>query len=106
MIARAWTGRTRVEDAETYAAYLERTGVRELAGTEGNLGVFMLRRAERREAEFTILSLWRSLEDVRRFAGPSPERARYFPEDHRFLLEMPERVIHYDVLLHAEARQS
>ena len=38
------------------------------------------------------------MEAVRAFAGPEPERARYYPEDDAFLLDKPEFVQHYEVV--------
>jgi hypothetical protein len=35
------------------------------------------------------------------FAGADPTRARYFPEDERYLLEITPDVIHYEVAVDA-----
>ena len=48
-------------------------------------------------AEFSLLTLWDSMDAIRRFAGDEPERAKYYPEDPSFLLEMPPYVDHYEV---------
>ena len=48
--------------------------------------------------EITTLSWWRSMDAVRAFAGRDPERARYYPEDDRFLLEKPDHVEHHSVI--------
>lgn len=99
MIARSWTGRTRAHDADAYARYLDETGVPELAQTKGNRGVIVLRRMEGgAEAEFTVISLWESMVDVRRFTGPNESRARYYPEDGCFLLDMPPTLPHHEVV--------
>ena len=45
-----------------------------------------------------IVSLWDSMDAVRRFAGESPERAVFYPEDERFLVARDEQVTHYEVL--------
>jgi len=31
--------------------------------------------------EYVLVTLWDSMDAVRRFAGPEPERAVYYPED-------------------------
>jgi heme-degrading monooxygenase HmoA len=100
-IARTWRGRTRAEDADAYAAYLEETGVRALRATPGNERVLILRRTDRNEAEFWVISLWRDMDSISAFAGEDPNRARYFPEDERYLLEMTPDVIHYEVTVDA-----
>ena len=97
MIARVWFGRARAEDYDEYLAYLEESGVAELRRTKGNRGVMVLRRIEGDEAEFGVVSLWNSLEDVKAFAGEEVDVARYFPEDERYLLEETPRLKHYEV---------
>jgi uncharacterized damage-inducible protein DinB len=38
------------------------------------------------------------MEGIRRFAGDEPERARYYPEDERFLKALDPHVAHFDVV--------
>ena len=97
MIARLWWGRTKTEDYDAYLAYLEESGVAELHETPGNRGVMVLRRIEGEEAEFGVITLWDSLDDVKAFAGEGVEVAHYYPEDERFLLELEPRVKHFEV---------
>ncbi len=98
MIARSWDGLTPAAKADEYADYVRRTGVTELAATDGNLGVYVLRRKEGDQARFRVLSLWDSMEGIRRFAGDDAEKARYFPEDARFLLGLARNVEHFEVV--------
>lgn len=100
MIARIWRGRTHAAKSDEYLSILERTGLKEYAETEGNRGVLLLRRVSDGVAEFTALTLWDSMEAVRRFAGDDPERAHYYPEDAGYLLEMTPTVEHYEVAWH------
>jgi heme-degrading monooxygenase HmoA len=95
---RTWKGRTRAEDADAYTAYIDETGVKELAATPGNLGVQMWLRLEGDEAEFVVASLWESREAIVAFAGEDIEVAHYYPEDDRYLLAKDPRVLHYDVV--------
>lgn len=99
MIARIWTGRTLASQADEYMSYMQTTGVRELRATEGNCGVYVLRRIDGDEAEFTFISLWASLEAIRRFAGEEIDRAVYYPEDRRYLLRLDPNVAHHEVLV-------
>lgn len=98
LIARVWHGVTEAARAEEYAEYLERTGARECRATPGNVGVYVLRRVQQDRAEFTFISLWESVDAIRRFAGDDFEKAHYYPEDRDFLLELEPFVDHYDVL--------
>ena len=97
MIARLWTGRTKAEDYDTYLAYLEESGVAALHATPGNRGVMVLRRLEGDEAEFSVMSFWDSIDDVKAFAGEDVDAARYFPDDERFLLDFAPRLKHFEV---------
>ena len=98
MIARTWRGATRVEDADAYVEYLEKTGFPEYRATPGNRGVLALRSVDGGKADFLLLTLWESEEAIRRFAGDDIARAVFYPEDDRFLVERGERVEHFDVV--------
>ena len=98
MIARIWRGVTREADKDTYFEYLQKTGLKEYASIPGNQGVWVLRRVDDGKSEFTLISLWDSWEAIKAFAGPDPEKAVFYPEDDKFLLERGLRVTHYEVL--------
>lgn len=104
MIARTWHGVVPAARGDEYAGYLSRTGVPDLEATPGNRGVYVLRRLDGGNVHFLLISLWDSLESIRAFAGDDIERARYYPEDHDFLLELEPRVTHYEVISAPEAR--
>jgi heme-degrading monooxygenase HmoA len=97
MIARVWYGATSAERADEYVDYLRETGLKDFRATEGNRGAFVLRRMVGDRAEFVVLSLWETMDDVRRFAGSDPDRAVYYPEDEAFLEELTPTLDHYDV---------
>jgi heme-degrading monooxygenase HmoA len=86
---------------KAYYEYLEQTGLKEYRGTEGFRSALVMRREIGDETEYVLVSLWDSLESVRRFAGSEPERAVYYPEDDRYFPEQQRQtyVRHYDVLL-------
>jgi heme-degrading monooxygenase HmoA len=98
MIARIWRGATRADDADAYVEYLNETGVKEYAATHGNRGVHMLRRLEGDRCEFLMLTFWDSMEAVKRFAGDEPERAVFYPEDDRFLIERDLTSSHWELV--------
>ncbi len=99
MIARIWRGRVRSGLLEEYRDYIARTGLREYAETEGNRGAYMLTQEHETHGEVVTVSFWDSYAAIARFAGEPYDRARYYPDDRRFLLEFPELVEHYDVTL-------
>ena len=98
MIARTWRGLTRAADKDTYYEYLRKTGLPGYRATKGNQGVWVLRRVADGKAEFLLISLWESWDAIKAFAGPDFERAVYYPEDRKFLLELEPHVRHYEVL--------
>lgn len=99
MILRRWRGVIRTADRDAYRDYIARTGGTDYSSTPGNLGFQMLfRDLGDGTSEVTTLSWWRSLDDIRGFAGEDIEVARYYPEDDRFLLERPQGVEHHEVV--------
>lgn len=98
MIARIWRGVVAATDADAYADYMLGTGVSGYTSTPGNRGVYMLRRITDAGCEFLMVSLWRSMDDVRVFAGDDVEQAVFYPEDDRFLVDRDRRVRHYEVV--------
>ena len=101
MIARIWRGRTKAEHTDEYLETLRITGVADYAGTPGNRGVWVLTRGVGDTTEYTVLTLWASREAIAAFAGDDISRARYYPEDDRYLLEFAEAVEHYDAVIAA-----
>lgn len=104
MIARTWHGRTNAEKADEYLEYLEKTGVPGYKATPGNRGAYVLRRIEGETAHFFLISLWDSIESIKRFAGEEYEKAHYYPDDGRWLLEFEPNVTHYEVLVAPEEK--
>ena len=99
MIARVWHGVTAASESDEYLDYLNKTGVPDYRETEGNRGVCVLCRIEGDQAHFLLISLWESSDAIRKFAGPDLEKARYYPEDEKFLIELEPQVRHYEVLV-------
>jgi heme-degrading monooxygenase HmoA len=58
----------------------------------------MLRRDVDDGTEFVMFTLWESLDAVKAFAGDDYERAVYYPEDDRYLIERDLTTSHYDVI--------
>jgi heme-degrading monooxygenase HmoA len=99
MIVRIWQSRTRPGMGKAYYAYLEQTGLKEYRETEGFQNVLVLTREIGDETEYVLVTRWNDTEAVKRFAGPEPERAVYYPEDDRYFppSERPTQVRHYEV---------
>ena len=87
MIARTWRGAVRAADAEAYADYIRRTGLAAYAATPGNLGAWLMYRIEGDRAEVETISLWESMDAIHGFAGEDVDRAVFYPEDDRYLVD-------------------
>ncbi len=98
MIARIWHGTTPASKADAYNKIVERTGIDALRKTEGNRGAWTFRRIEGDVAHFIVLSMWDGLESIKRFAGPEPQIAFYYPEDDDYLIDRTKNVEHYEVV--------
>jgi heme-degrading monooxygenase HmoA len=99
IILRRWSSRIRTADEDAYVRYIEATGLAGYRATPGNLGCQMtLRALPDGSTEVATLSWWASLAAIQAFAGADIDRARYYPEDDRFLLEKPELVEHHRVV--------
>jgi heme-degrading monooxygenase HmoA len=98
MIARTWRGWTRAEDADAYVDYLFETGIKEYRMTPGNRAAYILRRNVGDRTEFVTLTFWDSLEAVRAFAGDDIEKAVFYPDDDRVLVDRENTTAHFEVI--------
>jgi heme-degrading monooxygenase HmoA len=103
VIARVWHGRIRAKDAAQYVRYIEGTGIRDYRSCRGNRGALMFVRPNGDEAEVFTISLWDSYDDIKAFAGADISKARYYPKDEQYLLELEETVQHFDAVGDVEA---
>ncbi|OGU49609.1 MAG: antibiotic biosynthesis monooxygenase [Ignavibacteria bacterium GWC2_35_8] len=94
VITRIWHGKTRIEHADEYLEYLKISGIKDYKSIPGNLSVEILRRKEKDVCHFWAISKWVSVESIKLFTGEEYEKARYYPEDEKYLLEFEEDVIH------------
>lgn len=96
-VMRVWGGSTAAADADEYTRYLLQTGLPGYRRVPGNLGAKFGRRDIGELTEFRLISFWESMDAVRAFAGDDPERAVFYPDDERFLVDRDLVVAHYEV---------
>ncbi|HEX8145915.1 MAG TPA: antibiotic biosynthesis monooxygenase family protein [Pyrinomonadaceae bacterium] len=96
VVARQWKGRVAPARAEEYYRYLFE-GVKKIRSVPGSLGVEIMRRDEEGAVEYVVISYWESRKAIEAYAGQDIEKPRHLPRDREFLLELPTRVLHYDV---------
>jgi heme-degrading monooxygenase HmoA len=96
VVAREWRGRVAPARADDYHQYLLE-GVRKIRSVPGSLGVEVMRRDEAGAVEYVVISYWVSREAIKAYAGQDIEKPHHLPRDRELLLELPTRVLHYDV---------
>ena len=94
VITRIWHGRTKAEHADQYLQFVIDTGVADYKSVEGNLSVEIWRRIDGDVCHFWTVTKWDSYESIRQFAGDEIEKAKYYAEDSRYLLEFEPTVHH------------
>lgn len=99
MIARTWSGSARPEQADAYVTHLHDLTLPQLASIPGHRGAYVLRRTRAGIVEFTVITLWESLDAIARFAGDDPEVAVVPPAAQALLASYDARAVHWDVAL-------
>ena len=97
MIARIWHGTTKASDYEEYSQFMIVKAIPDYKKTTGFKKLSFLRRLDNNIAHFTLITYWENLEVIKNFAGKDFEKAKYYPEDKKYLLEFEPNVIHYEV---------
>jgi heme-degrading monooxygenase HmoA len=104
MITRIWHGKTKATDAEIYLKYIRETGLKDYIETEGNISAKVLRNIEGDICHFYTITEWKDIESIKKFAGTDYKKARYYPEDKKYLLEFEEIVNHYETFYGSKQR--
>jgi len=104
-IIRIWHGRTKIEHSEEYLVFLKEIAVKDYKSIPGNLSVEIWRRKEpvlqggEDICHFWTVTKWNSYESIKKFAGEDFEKAKYYPEDKKYLLEFEEKVTHNETFI-------
>lgn len=98
MIARLWHGVTSQENAKKYEELLRGEVLPGIHRVEGYRGAWLLRREIPEGAEFVTLTIFDSMDAVRRFAGDDVESAVVPEEARRLLTRFDGRSVHYTIL--------
>ncbi len=101
MILRTWHGRTRLEDADSYEVFTKERAAPDYGSVDGLVQLFFTRRDDADAAHFLLVTVWESMEAVKAFAGDDPTKAKYYPEDDRYLLEKEDCSLNHQVFFAA-----
>jgi heme-degrading monooxygenase HmoA len=94
---RLWHGEVAIEKADEYENFMIERAAPDYGSVEGLLKLYFQRKNQEKTAHFLLVTIWDSVESVKKFAGDNPEIAKYYPEDDDFLLEKEKHVSMYEV---------
>jgi heme-degrading monooxygenase HmoA len=97
MIARIWRGQATADNAPRHRKHVTQHVFPGLASIPGHRGAYLLTREEKGEVEFLAVTLWDSIDAIKRFAGEDPETAVVEPEARAVLSSFDNFARHYEV---------
>src|SRR5580700_1815674 len=98
MIVRMWSGRATPEKSGQYIEHATKNVFPALAAIQGHRGAYLLQRTVDGVVEFVVLTLWDSMDAIRKFAGAKAENAVVEPEARAVLIAFDESVTHFEVV--------
>ena len=102
MIGRFWKGWTSAENADAYENLLRTKVFPHIRDLEGHKGAYLFRRDVEDGVEFATLTLFESLDAVKRFAGENYEIAVVPPEARKLLSRFDVKSVHYETRIQPE----
>ena len=97
MIARTWRGTATIAKADDYERHFTTKVAPHLKEIEGHRGAYLLRREAEGQVEFLAVTLWDSMETIKKFTGPDPDVAIIEPEGIAALSAFDEFARNYEV---------
>ena len=98
MISRHWRALCKREFADRYVEHLRLETFPQLATLPGFIRAMILRRELTAGAEFQVVTLWKSLEAIKAFAGHDVDVAVVPPSVEAMMLSYDRSVAHYEVV--------
>jgi heme-degrading monooxygenase HmoA len=98
VISRQWRGLARPDQAQNYLSHLRSETFPALRTIAGFIDVSILSRPITGGVEFLIVTRWRSLEAIVKFAGSDPEAAVVPAHVASMMIEYDQRARHFEVI--------
>ncbi|MBN9384654.1 MAG: antibiotic biosynthesis monooxygenase [Chitinophagaceae bacterium] len=98
MIQRHWRGLAKRGEANNYIRHLETETFPLISAISGFVKASILRRSTGDGVEFLIVTIWESMDAIRKFAGDDPEKAVVPGVVKSMMLTYEQRVKHYEVV--------
>jgi heme-degrading monooxygenase HmoA len=102
VIARLWSARTTPADAPAYVHHFRTRVLPTLNQVDGYAGALLLEREAKLAVEIMVMTWWRSLEAIQRFAGADLEGAVVADEAAGLLTHFDSRVRHFELIVRDE----
>lgn len=99
MIARLWSAQTTRAQAPAYVDHLNNDVLPAARKVDGYAGAMLLERQVSNTVEIIVITLWRSLDSIRGFAGADLEAAVVTEKAASVLTAFDRRVRHYELVL-------
>jgi heme-degrading monooxygenase HmoA len=99
MIARVWRGVAMPQSSDDYLIHLQRTVFPDLARLPGYRGATVLRREVNAGVEFTVQTVWESMDAIRQFTGEQITTAVVAPAAQPLFRSYDITVTHYEIVL-------
>jgi len=93
-----WRAQAAVEKADEYVRHATTKVFPALRDIEGHRGAYLLRHTRGDTVELVVLTLWESMDAVRKFAGAEANRAVVEPAARAVLTSFDDFVTHFDVI--------
>jgi heme-degrading monooxygenase HmoA len=104
VIARFWTAKIAKTHASVYADHLKSQVLTTLRKVDGYVGAKLLERETNDGVEILVITLWQSLDSIRKFAGTDVEKAVVSDDIVSLFLQYDKRVTHYKVVVMDDSR--
>lgn len=96
-IMRVWHGEVSIEKSDVYEKFMVERAAPDYASVDGLLNLYFQRRDESTKTHFLLVTIWDSMDSIKKFAGAEPELAKYYPEDDGYLLSKERQVSMYEI---------
>ena len=97
MVARHWRGIVKPGQAEAYLSHLKHDTFPQLESLDGFVSASVMHRSVGEGTEFLVLTIWKSFEDVRAFAGHDIDAAVLPAIARDMMVRYEETVVHYGI---------
>jgi hypothetical protein len=98
MVVREWKCTCPPDTLDGFIGYLIETGVKDTQTIDGCCGYRIMKRTLPHAVEITLLTFWKTVEQMKAYAGEAIDKAVLYPEDHLYGIVPETDVKLYDIV--------